>query len=236
MINILIVTDCKYRCKDIVNNCFILDSNFRISNIAHTGKEAITLIRKNKIDIILLDEKISDMNLKKLINKITIEDSKKYEKSFIILGDSKEMILNSIDEKYILDIIPKPTDYEKLLQDIKSFGNNKEKKDIYEKINKELEKLHFKFSYYGTKYLTEVIYEIYCRNNKLDLNFSKEIYTVVGKKCGKAANTIHSAIKKSITSMYYDCDEETFNKYFNVYENERPKLKEIVYKIVDNIK
>lgn len=36
--------------------------------------------------------------------------------------------------------------------------------------------------------------------------------------------------------MYYDCDEETFNKYFNVYENERPKLKEIVYKIVDNVR
>ena len=36
--------------------------------------------------------------------------------------------------------------------------------------------------------------------------------------------------------MFFDCDENTLKQYFNYYELEKPKLKELVFKVIDHIK
>ena len=114
-------------------------------------------------------------------------------------------------------------------------GVNNERKVILGKIQRELNKLHFKYSYHGTQYLIEPIYEVYKIRNKLNLKLSKDIYPIIAKKYNKSIDTIHSNMKKSVTAMYYDCDEKFLKEYFNYYETLKPKLKDLIFKIVDKI-
>ena len=36
--------------------------------------------------------------------------------------------------------------------------------------------------------------------------------------------------------MFYDCDESTLKEYFNYYELEKPKLKELIFEVIDHMR
>lgn len=114
-------------------------------------------------------------------------------------------------------------------------GLNYNKDYIVDKIQLELKKLRFKLSYNGTRFLIDCIYNAYLIKEKVNINLSKDIFPILAKKYNKSINTIHGDIKSSINSMYYDCDSTILKEYFNYYQIEKPKLKELIFTVISKI-
>lgn len=108
------------------------------------------------------------------------------------------------------------------------------KEEVFVRINDELSKLCFNFSYNGTNYIRDCIYEMYKQNKIYDVNLTKEIFPILCKKYNKSIDTIHSNMKKSIDIMYYDCDEIIIEQYL-AYKG-KPSLKKLLIKIIENVK
>lgn len=90
-------------------------------------------------------------------------------------------------------------------------------------------------SYNGTKYLSEVILEVYKRKDLYIDNLNKCIYPIIAEKHNKSINTICGNIKQATNSMLLDCKEEIIMEYFNYTIFVKPKLKEIIFTIVNKL-
>lgn len=112
---------------------------------------------------------------------------------------------------------------------------SKNEKIIINKINNELRFLHYNFCYNGTRYLAEVIYEIYWKEDFFIDNLKNDIYPIIAKRHSKSVNTIHCNIKQATKCMYLDCTEEELKEYFNYRYFVKPKLKEIIFTILNNL-
>ena len=119
---------------------------------------------------------------------------------------------------------------------VKEKQNQKSIETIEYKIKNELKKLKLNFSYVGTKYLYECICECYYRNIIYDINLNKDIYPIISKKYNKRIDSIKSNISKAITLMYYENEEKYLSNYFGYDILSRPKTKDIITKILFNIK
>lgn len=113
--------------------------------------------------------------------------------------------------------------------------NDLSNNEIIDSITNELSKLNFNFSYYGTRYLVDSIYETYNLHKIYNVNLSKEIFPKLSQKYNKSIDTIHSNIKKSVNIMYYDCDENVLMNYFYYDMIKKPSAKEIIIRILENI-
>lgn len=239
MLNILVVEDNYVQCKELVNFISQNIDDIKLYSMAFTGKEALNLIRTQKIDIILLDLKLPDIPGIDIINNIDKENLAQYEKSIIIVSSQISMLSKIRDNPYIYTYFYKPINFEKLIPSIEEIIFNKKHSSyediVIKKINSELKKLNFNFSYIGTKYLSECIYEIYLRKESNYSNLSKEIYPILAKRHHKSCNTIYGNIKQSVNAMYYDTNETTIKKYLNYSYFSKPKIKEIVFAILDKL-
>ena len=106
---------------------------------------------------------------------------------------------------------------------------------IKQQIQEELEKLNFNFSYIGTKYLIDCIYECYYQNKIYDVNLNKDIYPIVSKKFNKSINSIRANIFQSISIMYYDNDENNLSNYFGYKILSKPKNKDLIIHILQKL-
>lgn len=113
--------------------------------------------------------------------------------------------------------------------------SEEDKDEIINKIKLELKKLSFRESYRGFKYLVECIYEVYILKDFYNVNLSKEIFPKIAKKYNKSIECVHSNIKQAMKIMYYDCDKNTLMEYFKYVEEEKPKLKELIERIIEHI-
>ena len=106
---------------------------------------------------------------------------------------------------------------------------------IKAKINTELKYLNFNFSYNGTRYLAETIFELYDnRTNYID-NFRRDIFPVIAQRHSKSTNAIEGNIKQAINCMFFDCNESIIIDYFNYSFIMKPKLKEISFTILNKL-
>ena len=64
---------------------------------------------------------------------------------------------------------------------------------------------------------------------------NKEIYPIISKKYNKTINTIKVDIFKSTYIMYYDVDENILSNYFGYGILKKPKIKDIIYKVLQKI-
>ncbi len=149
------------------------------------------------------------------------------------------MLTQILKSPYIYNYFTKPPNFDEIvrcLNNIVKERNCQEKEHtILKKIDIELNHLHFNFSYNGTKYLKECIYELYIKNELDFENLSKNIYPIIAKKHHKSANNIHTNIKQSVQSMCCDCDENTINSYFNNTFFVKPTVKEIIFTILNKL-
>lgn len=93
----------------------------------------------------------------------------------------------------------------------------------------------YNFSYNGTRYLSETIFEIYKKEDFLIDNLKKDIYPIIAKRHNKSVNTICGNIKQATKCMCLDCDEKILNDYFCYSYFVKPKLKEIIFTILNKI-
>ena len=106
---------------------------------------------------------------------------------------------------------------------------------IKEKISSELEYLGFDFSYIGTKYLYDCIYECYLSDTLYNINFSKHIYPILTKKYNKSQVSIKANIFQAIGQMYRTIDKDKISTYFGYSLLDKPTTKEIIFTILQKI-
>ena len=165
MQNLLIVEN-NLTCIYSLINCICKEIlNIRLYNIALTGMEAIDIIKSERVDIIVLDLNLPDMNGIDIINFISKNNLYKYNSSIIIYTNETNLLTKVIKNDYVFCYCSKINSKDYLIKKIRELIDEKKSKlnlnDVKNQIKKELEKLNFKFSYIGTKYLSESIYECY---------------------------------------------------------------------------
>lgn len=232
--NIILIENNKTRLKIIINKISQSVKDAKIFSIFFDASEAISLCNKNNIDVIIFDEccqNISSITLLNIVEKFNNSNP------LIIFILNYKNIQTDLGQKQNIKIIDKNTNYNQIVKEIITEISNKNENLIIEKITNELKKLKFNFSHIGTNYLIKSIYEIYKLEDNTNVNLSKDIFPIVSNIFNKNPNTIHSGIKRSISNMYYDCEESIIKEYFNCYYfDERPRLKEIIFRIISKIK
>lgn len=228
MIQIVVIENNEIKCKEITNKISKSISNDKIFGIFYNVNEAMLTINENKIDIVIFDEDEQNISCKEFFNIV----NEKYKKDIIFISSQK----NNFKSKKSRFICSKNLENTEIIDMIIDEILSKNIEFIIEKIKNELEKLNFNFSHIGTNYLIFTIYEVYRKKCKKNINLSKDIFPIIGKQFIKDTNAIHSGIKREIINMYYDCEEKILKDYFdfNRYE-ERPRLKEMIFKIISKI-
>ena len=192
--------------------------------------ETIEALKKEQIDIIMLDYNILKQNENNILNYIK---NKKYIKSIITMSECKEnkRLCNNM---YIYTDINIGRINHDDIEKVKGLIKRKQNNSINFRIHKEMEKLNFNFSYSGTNYLEEAIKLLYYYQNIEDVRIEQTIYKKISIKHNKSVNTIKTNIINATNNICYDCKLETLNEYF--YGNIKPTPKTVMITIIKNIK
>lgn len=175
----------------------------------------------------------------KLINYIKKKNIEKYNSSIIIITDDVKILKKINENKFIFNYCLKFNDIE-IINNLNNLVNeNQERipiKLVKNKIKIELEKLYFNFSYLGTKYLYECIYQCYYQKDYYNINLSKDIYPIISKRYNKSINSIKINIFQASYIMYCSNDKISLSKYFGYRIIEKPKTKDIIFIVLQKIK
>ena len=163
----------------------------------------------------------------------------------IIADDIVEYALSdAISENYILslDTYLNKCDYSTrtyISKNINSIIEEKEKmkkcKMIKDKVMEELLYLGYDISHKGSQYLIKVIEYIVSNSDKNIENLERDVYPQISLLYNTSIHNIRCRINKSTTEMYYNCDIEKLKKYFKFDEDVKPKVKTIIYTIINKI-
>ena len=238
MLNMLIVEDNPEQCKQIANTISQRIKNVKLYSYLHTIQETLELINNGEIDFLLLDLKLPDGSGAKIIQYLEHNNILKYQKSIIIVSGQYEMIAKVIHSKYIFDIIYKPVNFEKLILSINNLISLKEINsnldNLKSKIIAELEQLHYNISHNGTRYLIDAILQVYLMGEDKD-NLNKDIYPIIAHKYNTTINNVKCDILKASNVSFYECENNKFQKYFNLVNTYKPNTKTIIYTILNKI-
>ena len=237
MYNLLLIEEDLQQMKIIINYIGKKFNNIRIVNVSYELEECIELLKANDIDIIVLDSVYNKNTESELIKYIEKNNLYQYKKSIIVKTNKLKHKLNDKFNQYVLSYIDNIEEIEYVLELI----TNKEIKKINleqvkKQIHKELNEINYNYSYKGTKYLEETILEIYKKNLAFEGNLEKEIYPIIANKYKKKIETIYGNIKFATNHMLLECKEEKLIEYLGYDFYEKPKIKEIIYKILNNLK
>lgn len=238
MINVLVVEDDFFQSKQIVN--FISKNNeIRLHSMAITGKEALDIINKEEVDLIILDLNLPDMTGLKILEIIEEKKLNIYMESIIIFSGEPELISKISNNPYIFTYINKMEGLSKVNESIIDFIKIKDlayqEKIIKLKIKKEMNYLCFSLSHKGSVFLLESIYEIYKNKDSCNSNLNKDIYPVVAKKFKTNSHNVKCNIANAKNFMYYECKEEILLDYLGYSEIFKPKTKELIFEILNKI-
>lgn len=236
MINMLVVEDDISQLINLTNCITKSIPEIRLHSLVTTGGQALEIINAETIDLIILDLNLPDYSGIDILNKITSEYKDKYNGSVIIVSGDNKLINKIHNFSCIYSCIHKPYSNNKILDTVNSLINVKnseiEGNKIKEKIILELKKLNYNFSYNGTKYLIDSIYEAYIIGDMYNLNLTRDIYTIIAKKYNKSTNNIKCNITQATNTMYYDCEGRIIEKYFYTV---KPTVKEVILFILNRL-
>lgn len=107
--------------------------------------------------------------------------------------------------------------------------------NIKNKIIKELVFLGYDLSHKGTKYLVDSIQYIILNPNQYNDNLEKDVYPVIAKRYNNSAKNIKANIIRANDVMYSECELERLKKYFKFDKDTKPKVKTVIYTVMNNI-
>lgn len=237
MLNMLIADDNIHFVKSIINNILIKNDKIRLVKVATDGKETLDIIRKQKIDILLLDLNMPIYSGLEIIDIIYTLELSCFPNIIVISGDSK-MLPELIKSQKVDYFLAKNTFgfIERLNFLLSEIIINNNSKNTNQFILSELNSLGLKIKLNGTKYLFESISYIYNSNNYgLIDNLEKNVYAILAKKHNTTASNIKSNILKSINSMYISTDIEKNKKYFWFDDDIKPTPKLLIEVILNKL-
>ncbi len=115
------------------------------------------------------------------------------------------------------------------------FVNNYNERNIKSKIEQELKKLEYNFSYKGTIYLVDAIYVLYNLKKFKDYNLGEDVYPIVAEHYNTVANNIKCNITNSTDKMFYDCEEKVLRAYLKEFSFTKPGPKKIIEAVLKRI-
>ncbi len=229
MIKTLILDDNFQYIKTIVNTVISKIDEIQTTYICTTVKEALNILENNIINLVLLDLRLPDSTGIEVINKINQYNNIK-KPNIIIISEDYELINNVKNNYEYYNVISKGEKqqeiYKKILDAVKSLKYEEYKKEIKEKIYKEMTSIGYNFKYKGSMYLVEAITYIYESNN-LELldNLEKNVYNVIAFKYNKSINNIKTNIIKATNSIN--------NKQDSMYITPKVVISNIIISIIN---
>ena len=238
MIKVLAIDDDN----DLVNKLIRYFNNTNISIIesAKDGLEAITKIKNDNYDVILLDLIMPNKD-----GLYVLEYMKEYNisKSVIVLTGNRSIL--SINEVTSYDVdyyVLKPFDYDDLktkIDNISNRNNNSNVIDIkYRKIEKIISQLLHELgvpsSINGYKYIKDSILYLYFDNTIT--GFTTALYKLLSDKYDVSIKSIDRAISHAIETSYNRGNLELINDIFSYSVDDLPTNKEYILGILEKIK
>lgn len=241
MVNLLIVENDTEQCKNILNYVCKCGRNIKLHSIAFNEEDAIELIKGEDPDIILLDLNLPGFTSYNILNYIGKNDIEKYDNSIVLLCNRDVSAYNAVSSKFVNICYRKPVEMQVLLDRLEQLAVDKIYKldlnQVQNKIRNELQRLHYNFSLHGSKYLLELIYELYnfrLKNLNYD-NLKRDVYPILAERYNKKPNTIKCDIAQATKHMLEDCDQTVLLNYFHYRTIEKPTVKEVIFTILNNI-
>ena len=235
MLNILIIYNDHVMYKRMVNCIMQYVKNVRLCGISYSVKEATEIAKKQKLDIIILDYDMPNRVADTFLNFVAENQNCKNVQT-ILLADNSKMVNPNM---HTYRVLSKPIDIKQLIIIIREIADNKattRQNDVKSKIYNELGKLKYNFSYIGTKYMAEAIYEIYSKNYiYYGGNLNKNVYPIIAQRYHTNINTVKCNITAATKIMTEKCPKELIENYLFCDETEKPKVKEIMYKVVNKL-
>ena len=183
--------------------------------------------------------KLPDISGIDIINYIEGNNLSQYYASIIVLTNEIDLLNQVINKKSVFTYSSKIDNIDSFIDKVRELSKEKQdislKDSIKEKISSELEYLGFDFSYIGTKYLYDCIYECYLSDTLYNINFSKHIYPILAKKYNKSQVLIKANIFQAIGQMYRTIDKDKLSTYFGYSLLDKPTTKEIIFTILQKI-
>lgn len=221
MYNLLMIEENPSQIRIMVNYIAKKFENIRICNIEYNIENCFSVLKTTEIDIIIIDLENNQNTEIDLIKYIERNKLYRYKKSIIVKVNQFGHKEISKANQYVLSYINKISEIEHVLHVfIAKKRDMKYLDEIKDKIYKELIELNYNYSYKGTKYLEETILEI---------------YPIIAKRHQKKMDTIYGNIKFATNHMIMDCKEEKLNQYLGHGYFEKPKVKEIIFKVLSKI-
>lgn len=239
MLNILIADDNIDYARNLMNYINKTDDNIRVYYISANGKETLNILNtENCIDIILLDLKMPYLSGVDIIKSLSLEQIKKYSKSFIIISGELLLInkVREINPTVIYKILPKSLDFSCISNCVNELisqkVSNEKAKSIRENIARELLSIGYSFSHIGTQYLIDIIEMLYICGTQFIKNLNKFVYPIIAKRYNQTNNNIKISIIRATESMYYNCDEKELMNYFNLNTITKPNIKTVINSVL----
>lgn len=234
MFTILIADDNINFAKLLVNDIISTREDLRIIKIATNGKEALELMNSYQIDIVLLDLKMPIYNGIQVLNMLSKEKQKQYERSVIVITGEADYAPEILKNPLVAYIALKGFgQHEQILNKIDSLVEEKSNSLVYKKIISELSSIGYNLNHNGTKYLIDTIFEIYLHQDSFQGNLQKEIYPIISFYHHKSIHNIKCSITRATENMVYYCNSETFDKYFNGF---KPTTKTVINIILNRLR
>lgn len=248
MLNMLIVEDNIYFSKLLINKLVQTNKNLRLCTIATDGKEALDIIKKESIDLILLDLNIPKCNGLEILDFLGKYKREEYMQSVIVVSGEVSMMKETIDNLLVYSCISKMQGLDEVVERVNEMCNEKEnnlktkeliikkRKIIRKKINNELIELGYNIQYVGTGYISDSIYLLYYLNNVKKIKLEKDIYPIIAEKNNTTVNTVKCDIIRATSQLKKDVDNLKLKEYFGYFFDKGVKPKLVIKTVLNKVK
>lgn len=233
MIKVMIAEDNKNLCE----NCFEFltnDENIKIVSCTIDGKRTLEKYLEVKPDVLLLDLDLPKISGIEVINFLSRFSEERNKCNIIVVSGSAELLCNLYNTAQVYRVIPKPANFQYILQTIKEIPlkpteiNQKELKEL-------LTSLRFKVYSKNVLYLITAINIAY--NRPYLLNNIKDLYSTVASQYNLSPTTIKWSIRNSIESLNRSTTIEEICSIFSLkYKLDNITPKQFITLVVEHFK
>lgn len=238
MLNMLAVEDNIIFAKTLINKVVQSNQQLRLCMIATDGEEAMNILGKEKIDIILLDLNLPKYSGIEILDFLQKNKRDEYIQSIIVVSGEMNMLEKIIGNPFVYSYIDKTQILDKVVKQVneiskeKEFLSKKNNSKIIEKIDRELVNIGYNIKYLGTSYLADCIYLLYNSTNKRNIKLERDIYPIIAKNNNTTTNTIKCDIIRATKQVENIIDKQEIIKYFGYYIDKKIKPKLVISTIL----
>lgn len=218
MVDVVILEKDLNYCKYFINNICETNKNVRISFIANTIEEILTV---PCIDVLIA-------------NCEFMEQIENYELSYSHIMYISDNVIDSNTKNLI--VIPKDK-ANSISRKLKILSETLSNINLDNLISDEVSFLDYNFSHTGTLCLIETMKLLYkTTTHYFEINLEKEIYPIVAEKFNTTAHSVKGNIIYATSKMLAECDKTKLCKYLGFNISKSPGSKTIMCTILEKIK